>query len=65
VIARLDRTALEWAYDARYLVPRRTRAVSLRAPVMPRDLEDRIQLSPAAVRLLEQAVRLSRRPEVP
>lgn len=64
MIPRIERTALEWAYDARFLAPRRTSALQARAPGLPRYLEDRITLSPAALRLLDQAHRLARRSEV-
>jgi hypothetical protein len=63
VIPRIDRTALEWAFDARYLRPPRARGTPAPAPTPPRDLEDRILLSPAALRLLDQAGRLARRGE--
>jgi hypothetical protein len=64
MISRLDRTALEWAYDARYLTPRRSIAPPASAPPAPRDLNDKIVLSPAALRLLDQAQRLAQRSEV-
>lgn len=58
MIARLDRTALEYAFDGRYLWPHRKAAPTVSAQVLPRDLSDRIVLSPAALRLLDQAARL-------
>lgn len=61
MIPRIERTALEWAYDARYWAPRRMPALQSIAPGVPRDLEDKVVLSPAAQRLLEQAERLARR----
>lgn len=61
MIPRIESTALEWAYDARYLRRPRNPAIPVRPQEATRDIEDRIILSPAALRLLDQSARLARR----
>lgn len=64
MISRLERTALEWAYDARYLSPRRVPVQQAADRSVPRSIDDTVVLSPAAQRLLDQAQRLAKHAEM-
>ena len=63
MISRVGRAAFEWTHDTRLFTARRRRVPVWAGPCLPRDLEDRILLSPAARCLLDQARRLAVRTE--
>ena len=58
MIPRVEAPGFGWAADVWHMPPRRPRVQATAIAHVPRDLTDRIVLSPAALRLLDQTERL-------